>query len=391
MRPNLLLADLRLRRAVLACAAVASLVCATGCPPPVPTAEFSVYKQSFTKARTVSEHLYADYVLKKEAVDALNAEPDESAEDADNGLFDPQMVNAALFNNSPITIHIAAWEVMARYNAALTTIAEGKSAKEMANSVTALTENVIGLATVAGAAVPGLGLAVPVVKKFLELAGKARTEQEFKEAVQEAHPIIKRIINDVFIEDTVTFDTHRKLLADDRLLAAYDKLLVAAKSAAYLDSEHIPPPADSWLAKRRKAASERCVAIFQSFASLDAHEVAREASKRCKFGAAKKANRALTPYTHMVLSQLEQLIAEAEKVGKTLEAVKREREAYHSSLSDYVLLLRALEAGLDRLKTEVDQRLNMTDIVQAIDANAITLQARLRKAEAAASITSPRP
>ncbi len=378
-----------------------------GCTP-VPKAEFSTYKQSFANARAVSEQMLVDYVAKKEAADALDADLDDDRNEASR-LFDPGTVGASGSDVSPIAAHVAAWEVMAQYNAVLTALAAGKSAQEVAGGVSALAENVQSLAMMAGTATPGLGFAVPVISDFLELAEKARTQQEFKEAAQKAHPIIKKIINDVFIPDTKNFDARRELLADESLRFAYGKLQKSGRAAARLDSEHSDPPAGSSFAAGRTKVLQRFVEIFEAFEAIEEYQgqalktkvgivvdssLAATDPNRSKkvtvrqFGSVKKTNPPPTPYTELVLTQLQQLLADGEKSANTVVAMAQEREAYHTALHDYVMLLRALEISLDRLQAKVDQPPNMDAMVQTIFVNTIRLRTSLRKAEAAANASA---
>ena len=102
----------------------------------IPTKEFASYKDAFKSARDSSEQVLVDYAAakKEEDINKADAAVKELPRDIIRPTnFDPVQVASDDFKSvDAIEVRMKAWDVVARYNDALTLLAEGKSVQEVA-------------------------------------------------------------------------------------------------------------------------------------------------------------------------------------------------------------------------------------------------------------------
>jgi hypothetical protein len=188
----------------------------------VPTKHFSAYKEAFGKARAASEQVLLDYgaaTAETEALKAALTQEEESRLDQVNARRQAEFdVNAAR-NNAASVDHIAvrmqAWDVVGRYNEALTGLAEGKSAAEVAGLVDGLYQNLStfpfeGIAEAASDAAPFVG----ALKTLLKKAQEEWSRQEFVRVVKEGGPTIRKMFIVNLRRDAQNFYNIRLALND---------------------------------------------------------------------------------------------------------------------------------------------------------------------------------
>lgn len=362
---------------------LAVLILLGGCTE-IPKAEFGAYQESFTAARTISEEIMTDYLVKRSKGEKFRQQAKvPSAADNPNAIvFDPNAVDQAVGPDTHIQQRVQAWDTIGRYNDTLAALAEGKSTQEIKSKLNTLTNSVTTLAKGIGAGLPGLGLASEIVGKFLEFAEKARLRAEFVKAVQKGKPIISAIVSKVFIPDTKTFDSERKVLADDALIKAERSVIKHSRAMVQLTAEHKNPAAGSALGKAKALTRAKLMEVVSEF-GLSGTRVriptaaGAKAVKVADFGNTKVANTA--SYTQLVQTQLDQLLKSVLAEHKKRADVLTYRQDYHQLLAKYVKLLKKMDASLTSVQQAIDRPQNLTTEAQSIFSFVLDIRTSFKK------------
>src|SRR5262249_54493539 len=177
--------------------AVGVLVLLLGACAQIPTAEFAQYKNAFSAVEQTSTDILVNYdqtLARARLLVATRAKAPEGTpiENPYPIEFDDFLRKLGSDEGHDIDMRgRKALQGVARYNAVLTQLAEGKSVDEVQ---TAAGELVTGLAkfveAAAGSAVPGLPAVVSLAQTFAAQLEKARLQREFKKAVEDGAPVI---------------------------------------------------------------------------------------------------------------------------------------------------------------------------------------------------------
>ncbi len=301
----------------LACAALLVATLHSGCR--IHHQEFASYKEAFAQARAAGEEVLLDFDVQRREAERLET----------------RAVPAPAQAGDAIVLRFLAWDVLARFNDALTALAEGKSREEVGSAVNAFLE----------------ALRRVPVKKVAEAAGRATPFSpaieivlaELERAVQ-YHRFREAVAKGAEIEPVYT----GLLLADS---ANFRNVAVELERAGSL--RHIDRIADH--ARRFRALlPER---IRASLSALDLAEATTEEQRSVleRFGAAvARVTDAVDELPEAELSAVARAALEAEgrAIVEAVAAVERSDERRRLAgavLDGYEALVRELEARMRSL------------------------------------------
>lgn len=211
-------------RAVIAGAA--ALLLAAACTP-VPKVELTAYVDAFGKTEAAIEQALVDMDAAEAVVKEIKAR--REAEKNDSGANTPtagtiqttiDLRPAAAEPESQSAKRRRALEVVARFNATMVALAEGRSDAEVRASTEGLVGNLQALGSLANIAVPGSQVVIGSLSTAIAALEKARNRQQFMDAMRVAAPIIDQILV-LFREDAEdVFEFLAEETRDNLILAA---------------------------------------------------------------------------------------------------------------------------------------------------------------------------
>jgi hypothetical protein len=225
--------------------------------------------------------------------------------------------------------------VVRAYNEALVALAEGRSETEIRQSATELGGQLQTLATLAGATLPGLGLAAAIGPALIKQAQDAANLQQLTQAVLAGREPVRAILDDLEKQTPAmyrlsvvgTSQGQTKLRDDLRRAAA----VLKATAGIY------GPPTEPELASKMAAIQAQVGDIGQKTRTLAAMPIPLPYAN---------GRRAYDTAAHAQTQVLIQSMATtAEKYAELIA----KQNAYHSVLEKYVVLLRQTQSSLDLL------------------------------------------
>ncbi|MHC5024879.1 MAG: hypothetical protein ACYTGG_13415, partial [Planctomycetota bacterium] len=205
-------------RAVLWCALLLAL---TGCQ--VPGRELSAYRDAFGQARTAGEEVLLDYGVARDEYEALGAaqerEAPEPQDPAKRLAFDPDMVGSPPAD--AVVVRMKAWAVLARYNEALVSLAEGRDPAELNAAADGLMQSIATLSTDIAADIAPFG---DVIKAVLAQAQRAIEVKKFREVVRAADPLVQQL-SAYLLDDTRNFYEIRRGLRNIKYSRTTDRIV----------------------------------------------------------------------------------------------------------------------------------------------------------------------
>jgi hypothetical protein len=238
---------------LLVCATLAMLL--AGCAP-IPRAELTQYRAAFAEVEAASTEILVDFAEITEAAaearakqQATDSATSGSAATSSSGSVGAYRFTASLVDPDnkqvpDVEVRRVMLRTIARYNDALTTLAEGKSVESVQSATNAFSKALASVIEAGGAAVPGLGSITGIATTVATLAEQARLRKEFEKAVRAGSPIVEKMLT-ALIQERGDHLTMRLAEADDRQvniiadinLSIREVMDLAANRAAPADDE----------------------------------------------------------------------------------------------------------------------------------------------------------
>jgi len=305
----------------------------------LPTKDFTSYKEAFANARTAGESVILDYgsAMKKEQIvrQSQKAATESKPTSGRNDNFNPIDAASVFTEIDHIAVRIAAWEVVSRYNDVLTTLAEGKSAQEVAGTVDGLYESLTNfpLDKIAEAT----GSISPFINAFKTLVTASETERSKKQfitIVNEVGPKIRNGFLMFLIDDTKNYSNIRKT-QNDREYRRFINQGVTPLSRRFKNLAEQYKPDDNVA-----AITSEINALRKSIA-IPGGDISLQSSGSVKV-------------TAMGLSQLEQIRDDIKQNIEAAKAKTTELNNYQTMLVSYVKLIRQVDLSLQALERASD-------------------------------------
>ena len=220
----------------------AALVCSIvlmGCTV-LPVKEFSNYREAVGKAREAGETVLTDYSAALAEQSALQATR-KSGQPMRPGAIDPLTLATGSATLDYVAVRYQAWAVVGKYNEALVSLAEGRSASGVAAAVdglvNSLSQSPFSQATeLASAAAPFLG----PLKVLLEEADKEMSRQRFLAGLKTGLPLINEKLIPLLSKDVQLMAEVRFGLNDLQYQRALDRVNDARRPFDTLRNNYAP-------------------------------------------------------------------------------------------------------------------------------------------------------
>ena len=305
----------------------------------------------FEKARAAGEQILLDYgaaMTEKQAIRAAIEKSGENSTEQVNARRQEEfnVIEATSLDASinHIAVRIKAWEVVGRYNEALTALAEGRSASEAASLVDGLYQSLASfpfesIGQAASEAVPFIG----ALKTLLNKAQHEWSRREFIRVVTEGGPRIRSLFIESLKADTEEFYNIRFLLNDS---AYQDKLDEIADLAQEFDRSAKKCPSNTpaedltltKLTEQTNAILRQVPLLLAGEADADSNILIPNPSKETKT----HSNCAYRQFVELK-EKIRTTATQAEKINQKLEAYKKTLVAYYKLLNIMSENLRTLE------------------------------------------------
>lgn len=160
----------------------------------VPTQQFSTYKETFAKAQAAGEEVLIDHAAARTKVVELSASR-QAARPAETERLTkvPQVsVSEAVKATDDVAVRMRAWNVVGRFNDAITALAEGRSAAEVPTAADGVLQSlnafpIDGVKDLGADLVPFAG----AIKGLLAAAEREISKQAFLHALTNYGPVIR--------------------------------------------------------------------------------------------------------------------------------------------------------------------------------------------------------
>jgi hypothetical protein len=343
----------------------------------IPKADLNVYVKSFNAARLASEAVLTDYQTIRREKAANDAIVEARAKPRTSPIpmaFDPKAVRDADQEDNNLSSRLQALETIGHYNDAFVALAKGKSIQEVQGSFKALGDSVTTLLSAFGTAFPILTLASPLVQNFLQLIETARTREAFAEALKGGEPIVMKIIDEVFVPDTVDFYALRRSLAELDWRLTRRAGLDTARTATRLAAEHIEPVPGSSLEASKQVTQQTLQAALEVL-NLTTTQVTINGVKRNLSDLTGLPLSATGPvYTELVQIRLDQLVTATQEAANKYQNIIINILTYRDLLSDYVRMLDQTKATLANARVKLDAPPDIAAIARSLAVAAIQLK-----------------
>ncbi len=335
---------------------------------PIPTVEFSSYREAFQAARSTGESVLSRELAAAEKLERTGASKTIKPSNVALKGLPPTLANQAKETKGSIKtdleLRIAAFDTIDNFNKALLSLAEGKSPQKVGTSFSGLVDSVNNLSSIAGVAVPGLGAASPIIKTFLEFAERARSRAEFKRALIEGYPIIQKTIK-VLTDDINAYEHTERALAFQELDILEDSTSELGKSAARLARSYAEPVAQSIVARKKAAAGSIKVMI------------AKFEPTTLPVWINLPGTSSAPAYTELVQSQLDQFVAAAKQNEVKRSKIIKRIEQHQTMLQSYSKLLSGVFEALTKVRSKLDAPQDLTELSTELISLATTVRAQI--------------
>jgi hypothetical protein len=340
--------------------AVGVLVLLLGACAQIPTAEFGQYQKAFAEVEQTSTDILVNYdqtLERARLIVATRQKPAEGTEVVNPYPieFDEFLKQLGSQNGHDIDVRRQALQVVARYNAVLTQLAQGKSVDDVQTTagelVTALGQFV---EAAAGSAVPGFPAIVSLAKTFAGQLEKARLQREFKKAVVDGAPVVDQIL-DQFIADAAD---HYKLnagMAQEQRILIVENAVKQVRSLKLLVAGVGPPSANfPSLDDRQNAVNIALVAVRGELAPF---------GYPYAFASGPPGSPA---YTAAVDGEAQLIQKEIERLAGLYQKNLDQVRALGEALAKYATMLQTTKTALATLRQAVDKPVNLVDVANQL-------------------------
>jgi hypothetical protein len=323
-----------------------------------PTAEFNQYQTAFSAVEQTSTDIFVTYDQILARVQLFEAITERAA--ADTEAVSPYPIKYEEFRKKfasleghDIEARRRALQVIARYNAVLLQLAQGKSVDEVQTTAGQLAAG-LGkfIEAAAGSAVPGFDAAVSLAKTFAGELERARLQREFKEAVENGAPFIDQILQ-AFIDDAGDmYEANATLAQDERLViirAATDQVGALKRLLA---SVARPPNDLTSIEKHQRAVNGSLVAARGELVPAYPYIFASVTG-----GPA---------YTAAIDGEAKLMEEEIERIAGLYQKNVDGVEALGAALVKYHAMLETTKLALARLRQAVDRPPNLLDVTDRL-------------------------
>ena len=332
----------------------------------IPVREFTSYKETFNRARMAGEEVLIDYgaaLHEKDRIDEqkraelLADKGAEGAQEASQSIssipFDPIVNVRSISKIDVIGVRMQAWEVVARYNDALTALAEGKSAAELTATVEGLANSLanfpIGeVAEAVGSLAPWLGS----LKTLVAAAETQRSRRKFLEAVTMGAPLIHGTKP---VKTPVDYCKSKKRFLENvgfiGLLKADASDFYCLRLSLHLSAKSAITDPASDLARQFNSLSKQYKPDEKNLLKGEIDEMnmlyAKMGLKKGQFHIGENPQKTYTDNIHAQLVQIKEQVAEKARKVENLEAALA---AYQQTLVAYVKLIDKLSKTTQALR-----------------------------------------
>lgn len=324
--------------------------CAQWGEPPVQS--YAAYRQAFDAAQAAARDVLGDYASSRKKaekeISAINEDKNEpNATAVLSAAFDPSAVGKTAALKSGITIRLQALNTIERYNEAVLSLIRGGSEERTGASLSSLSSSVAAFARSFG-----VGLAAPIVTRFLALAEKARDREAFAKAIRAGAPVVAAII-DFLKNDTVLYDGVRRTLTRREIDGLSDRVFALVTHMARLAGGYAEPKPDGALAKAKRAVALDMQGALKEFgenpASLPYKDLPGDAKG--------------PPYSPVVQSLLDLYIASIKDLSRRRGRVLALAVSYRAMLTNYVSMLEKVNAALRSVEAGSRAKIDIGDSV----------------------------
>lgn len=315
------------------------MLCTLGACTVIPQADLKTYRDAFAQSNTAAQEVLLDYSQAAEETTKRRAQASAgaavaSAVDAAREPFPATFTSPGTDARvDPVTVRIKAMEAIGRFNDLLATLAEGKSVAQVQGSVNQL----LGVVGNLVAITPGVG---PLVNNLAGALEKARTQVEFKRAVQEGQPVIGKILMVLEGEAGDYYEVRKALTLSD--LTVIKGRITGRVGVIVNKVERSPAGALSWTVTEQALSAE-----LAKIGGLGGRTSIPLVAK-CKSGAGLQCAALAPDDISDTLTALRQDVAAYQQGGEKLRI-------YHHLLMNYVRLLEATRLAAAALKREVEK------------------------------------
>ncbi|HTT40965.1 MAG TPA: hypothetical protein VMH32_25185 [Burkholderiales bacterium] len=323
----------------------------------VPQQEFKSYTEAFAEVKSTTEQLLVEYDAARQAEDAYKqakTAAEKAAEEAKKGTKQapallppfPPSVTLTLATESrrppdPVGARRQALEVVADFNTALVSLAEGKKPEQVKSSIDSLTGGLSNVAKLAGTSlpIPFAGEISTLLSTVITKLDEARNRQQFVAALKEAEPIIRGILR-LFAEDAQDIYQIRAGQATRAWTSHQDAVIKLVKQMRDIAKECDRPTVDQ--AKKLDALEKEVRALLDRAGLKDNSE---------KLPTTDGAHQ---QFDELALSQLQQTLVQAQGEADKYEAVIKAQTALLALVVSYGRMLAQTDATLIAVRKALD-------------------------------------
>lgn len=217
----------------------------------IPTKEFGNYRDAVSKARAAGEDILTDYAAARAENQVLKKKKNPKPEEPSRPALFVSSISDGESAIDHIAVRFQAWEVVAKYNEALTSLAEGKSIGQVGTAVDGLVHSLsqsplTELSAVASQITPFLG----PLKTLLAEAEQEALRKRFFEALKAGLPLMKNDFISLLKKDSEVMFEVRFGLNDLEYQRIVDKISDAKRNFDNLSSRY--PLSDDIRQKREE-------------------------------------------------------------------------------------------------------------------------------------------
>lgn len=330
-------------------AALALFALFSGCTA-VPTAEYASYTEAYSNVKDESEKL----LVELSAAFNLDAQIKQDKQAADKKVASRPFPMEATGANSEnpgeedILVRRKALELISLYNTTLSDLAAGKSPEQVSASANSLITGLNSFGSLVGA---GSGASIPFVNEVSTLIGtlvqklqEAQNRALFVDAMRAGAPILSKLFAQLQLDANEIYHI-RALDAEKRTLAV--QIDIANNIGQMLTVAKAGKPAANDTEKAELANVQTRLNKLIKDSNLPTYPPLVLAG-------------ATTPLTPLLLSQLQQTLAQLEASAKQYQAIVSETNANHDWVQSYKKMVIATNNDLNAVVTALDRPVDMT-------------------------------
>lgn len=327
----------------------------------VPTQELSQYRQAFAATQAASEAILMDFAAAVHSAQVRQRSAVPSAEPA--GGITARLENGGSKPPDAIEVRRRAVRTIDQFNSVITTLAEGRSVKEVQGSAGGFIHAAQSFVVAAGGnAVPGLSSLTGVVNTLLGQIEQARARAEFERAVRSGAPVIAAIL-DVLVEEREQHMGLRVQEANLREVIILDELTTRAAALRSLIGDHSAPVRNDPRAMLQEALNASLVPAQGQLAFKLPLQLSYQNSKP-----------ALTPEQALLAQEL---LAGVRAWSEAFIANRAAIENLRAALNNYGLLLNQTQIALSSVVTNLGRPQSLQQISENLLGVAFELKSNL--------------